>query len=157
MIKIALFILAFILSDIAYGQTGKAIIFAPMRDTIVSDNGTGTTGDTIVVDTLSRISPNFNPWYDEVYLMVHDTGATGTVDSIAVEVWSKSYQNWIRVGVVDMNYNTSAIATFRGTGVVLYRVNIKYFDIIRARLTNSGAGFMAGRRVLTQWVLIKNN
>lgn len=150
MIKKTLAIFAvLILSSAIYAQQDKDYRYTTFNDTLVA----GT--DSIVVDTLA----NFGGIHNYVYLISQDTGATYT-DSIVVEGYDTYLSQWIPCGMVNMRTNVACTSTNTApvspetVAVTAYLVNVKYFNIIRQRLINSGAGYIAGRRNLSHYYLV---
>lgn len=150
MIKKTLAIFAFlILSSAIYAQQDKDYRYTTFNDTLIA----GT--DSIVVDTLA----NFGGIHNYIYLISQDTGATYT-DSIIVEGYDTYLSQWITCGMVNMKTNVSCTSTNTAPvspetiAVTAYLVNVKYFNIIRQRLINSGAGYIAGRRNLSHYYLV---
>ena len=142
-------ILLLVASSIANAQSDKMFLSTPLNDTLIASS------DTIVVDTLSKIAPHYSKWYKYIYLVVKDTGTTGTADSVVVEIWDKNKQVWLPVGLTDMLLNVSCTASYRNGVTNMYRLNVNHGDIIRRVLTNSGAGYVANRTVLS-WLYLVN-
>jgi len=150
MIKQALVILLFLICSSVYSQQDKDYRFTTAGDTLIA----GT--DSIAVDTLS----NWGGLHNYVYLISQDTGSTYT-DSIVVEGWDTYAQSWITCGMVNMKTNVACTSTNTApvspetVAVTAYLINVKFFNIIRQRLINSGAGYVAGRKNISHYYLIQ--
>lgn len=144
MIKQALVILLFLICSSVYSQQDKDYRFTTAGDTLIA----GT--DSIVVDTLA----NWGGLHNYVYLISNDTGATYT-DSIIVEGYDTYAGAWVSCGMVNMSTNVACTSTNTPNALTAYLINVKYFNIIRQRLINTGAGYIAGRKNISHYYLIQ--
>ncbi len=148
MTKKTLVILFLLFSAIAFSQQ-QDYRYTTFNDTLIA----GT--DSIVVDTLA----NFGGIHNYIYLISQDTGSTYT-DSIIVEGYDTYLSQWITCGMVNMKTNVACTSTNTPPvspdtiSVTAYLVNVKFFNIIRQRLINSGAGWITGRRNLSHYYLV---
>lgn len=149
MIKYILALLVILSIQNCYSQSPDYRYTVP-NDTLIA----GT--DSIAVDTLS----NWGGMHNYVYLISQDTGSTYT-DSIVVEGWDTYAQSWIACGMVNMKTNVACTSTNTApvspetVAVTAYLINVKFFNIIRQRLINSGAGYVAGRKNISHYYLIQ--
>ncbi len=151
MIKYILALLVILSIQNCYSQSPDYRYTVP-NDTLIA----GT--DSIVVDTLS----NFGGIHNFVYLISRDTGTTYT-DSIIVEGYDTYFGTWVSCGMTNMKTGVHCTATNTvpvspdTQSITAYLIDVKYFNIIRQRLINTGAGFISGRRNLTNWYLVAVN
>lgn len=155
MIKKTLAILIFFICSTAlfstvYSQQDADYRFTTAGDTLIA----GT--DSIAVDTLA----NWGGLHNYVYLISQDTGSTYT-DSIVVEGYDSYTGTWISCGMINTKTNVACTSTNTAPvspdtlAVTAYLVNVKFFNIIRQRLINSGAGWITGRKNISHYYLIR--
>lgn len=90
-----------------------------------------------------------------LFLICSSVYSQQDTDSIIVEGYDTYAGAWVSCGMVNMSTNVACTSTNTPNALTAYLINVKYFNIIRQRLINTGAGYIANRKNISHYYLIQ--